>query len=327
MNIVLSEPNVVIPALKYGGAERILWDLARFLVSKKHKITFLVKDGSTCDFADVITYNSSLSIDEQIPEDTDLVHFHGEFRETNKKYIVTLHGHVSEQTVLPKNTVFISQRHAEIYGSKVFVYNGLNWDNYPKIELNRSRNQFHFLGKSWWKVKNLNGAINTALAANEKLDVLGGNRWAYKNLKNNTLNKLNPKIKYHGMVDNDYKSNITSQSKGMIFPVLWEEPFGLALIESLYFGAPVFGTPYGSLPELIIPEVGFLSNKMEDVVRAIKEQSFSPEKCRAYVLDNFTESIMGNGYLNIYEKVLNGEIINSSNPKKIDLSKNIYSYT
>ncbi len=51
------------------------------------------------------------------------------------------------------------------------------------------------------------------------------------------------------------------RSKGLIFPVLWNEPFGLAAIESLYAGAPVFGPNYGSIPELINEKTGYTSNK------------------------------------------------------------------
>ncbi|MEF9931013.1 MAG: glycosyltransferase, partial [Bacteroidales bacterium] len=53
------------------------------------------------------------------------------------------------------------------------------------------------------------------------------------------------------MIGGEQKLNILKESKGLIFPVIWNEPFGLAITESLYCGAPVFGTPYGSLPELI----------------------------------------------------------------------------
>ena len=59
------------------------------------------------------------------------------------------------------------------------------------------------------------------------------------------------------MVDASKKKVIIEQSKGLIFPVTWHEPFGLAITESFYFGAPVGGTPYGALPELVSPEVGF----------------------------------------------------------------------
>ena len=46
-------------------------------------------------------------------------------------------------------------------------------------------------------------------------------------------------------------SSLLNASRGLIFPVRWHEPFGLAVIESLYFGCPVFATPYGALPELV----------------------------------------------------------------------------
>ena len=35
------------------------------------------------------------------------------------------------------------------------------------------------------------------------------------------------------------KGEILNSSKGLVFPVLWHEPFGLAIIESLYYGCPV----------------------------------------------------------------------------------------
>ncbi|NQY28269.1 MAG: hypothetical protein HRT69_02240 [Flavobacteriaceae bacterium] len=48
-------------------------------------------------------------------------------------------------------------------------------------------------------------------------------------------------------------------------PVLWNKPFGLAIIESLYTGYPVFGPNYGSLPELIPENVGYTSNSMSEI--------------------------------------------------------------
>jgi len=74
----------------------------------------------------------------------------------------------------------------------------------------------------------------------------------------------------------------------LLFPVLWNEPFGIALIESLYFGCPVIGTPYGSLPELIPKEVGFLSSKKDELVIAVKNiDAYDRTTCNRYVMDNF----------------------------------------
>jgi glycosyltransferase involved in cell wall biosynthesis len=62
---------------------------------------------------------------------------------------------------------------------------------------------------------------------------------------------LSPHVRFHGLLGGDGKNAILNSSKGLVLPVLRHEPFGLAVIESLYFGCPLFGTPYGALPELL----------------------------------------------------------------------------
>ena len=101
----------------------------------------------------------------------------------------------------------------------------------------------------------------------------------------------------------------------MIFPVKWDEPFGLAITESLYFGAPVFATPYGSLPELVKPEVGFLTDSESEMILHLKEGvDYSPMICHEYARDLFNAEIMAKAYLQKYEKVLNGEYLNENYP-------------
>ena len=92
--------------------------------------------------------------------------------------------------------------------------------------------------------------------------------------------------------------------------------FGIALIESLYFGCPVIGTPYGSLTELIPKEVGFLSAKKDELATAVKNiDAYSRNACHQYVMDNFTSDKMTLQYLVLYEKVMNGEQLNTVAPK------------
>jgi len=305
-----------LPVLKYGGTERVIWDLGMALTEMGCNISYLVKRGSISHFANIIEFNPELSINHQIPEDIDIVHFNTFYEKIEKPNIFTLHGNTSLNVTLPINTVFISKKQASFYKSDVYVYNGLNWNNY-KTEINNNRDSYHFLGKASWKVKNLNGAINTAIKAKEELNVMGGVKWSFRNLKTNFINKMNPKIKYHGMVGNDLKVKILSRSKGMIFPVLWSEPFGLAIIESLYCGAPVFGTPYGSLEELITSEIGFTSSKMDDVVYKMKNEKYSFSKCNEYAGDLFNSNVMARNYLKIYEKVLGDKKLHSFELKKV----------
>ena len=133
----------------------------------------------------------------------------------------------------------------------------------------------------------------------------------------------NPRIHFHGMVDDSKKKVIIEQSKGLIFPVTWHEPFGLAITESLYFGAPVFGTPYGALPELVSQEVGFLTAHGQEMAAHIQSAQYSPKVCHEYARDLFNSSVMAEAYLKKYETVLNGEPLNKEVPHIIDLARRL----
>ena len=312
---ILIVSNSKIPALKYGGTERVIYDLGQALVKFGHKVTFLVAEGSHCSFAPVKIFNSEISLQSQIPDDVDVVHLnHQPSEDIRKPYIVTMHGNANDINLqFDQNTVFVSSNHAERFGSNVFVHNGLNWKNYGKLDLTSKQKYFHFLGKAAWRIKNIKGAIQVCQNSNERLKVLGGYRF---NIKMGLRLTFDPRISFEGMVDDARKQQLLPYSKGLIFPVLWHEPFGLAITESLYFGVPVFGTPYGSLPELVTKEVGFLSNSASELSKAIKESSkYDRKVCSDYASDLFNADVMAKKYLSFYELVLNGNVLNQAKPQ------------
>lgn len=142
---------------------------------------------------------------------------------------------------------------------------------------------------------------------------IGGKRF---NFKMGMRFTFSPKISFYGMVGGEKKDKLLNGYKGLIFPVRWHEPFGLAIIESLYFGCPVFGTPYGSLPELVPPEVGVLSNNKNTLIEAIKNsQDFSPIACHNYAVKKFNSKKMALSYIDKYERVISGETLNKTNPQ------------
>jgi len=309
--------NGKIPTPKYGGTSRIVWYLGKELIKMGHRITFLVAQGSNCDFAKIIPMNPEEPLASQIPEDVDLVHSHIPVRESlPKPYMITQHGNSSDEREFDINTTYISRDHAKRFGSEVFVYNGLGLEEYGKPRLDMPRNYLHFLGKAAWRVKNLKGCIQIARASGYPLRVLGGTR---VNLKMGMRITLDPRIRFEGMVGGETKNRLINASKALLFPVRWNESFGLAVIESLYFGCPVFGTPYGALPELVTPEFGFLSNKKSELVDALKHvEEYDRQKCHEYVCDNFASIHMARNFLPLYEKVLNGESLNPKAPKLVN---------
>ncbi len=318
MKIVIVDRGNKIPASNYGGTERVIWGLAYELSRLGHQVIFMVPEGSTCSFAEIIFYNPEVDLIRLIPKDTDFIHFNfvPDFI-SDTPNLITMHGNPGKGKNLPLNTVFVSENHARRHGAEAFVHNGLLWEEYEKIDLNKNRTYFHFLGKASWKVKNVAGAAEIAVKAKQKLKVLGGNRWKLSMLKRNPYYLLHTNLEFLGMVDDQTKMKVMQESKGLIFPILWDEPFGLAIIESLYAGCPVFGTKRGSLPELINEEVGFLSDSIDELSQAVIEKKFNSEICHMYANENFNSRKMTEKYLYYYNEILNGRDINSQVPKNI----------
>ena len=317
MNVLLVHTGI-IPAKKYGGIERVIWYLGKELTKMGHKVTFLVNKGSHCDFASILILDPKKSISEQIPLSADIIHFSFKPSEPIKKpYIITIHGNCNDFSGFDDNSVFVSKNHAKRYGSSSFVYNGLDWDDYGKPNLLNKRNYFHFLGKAAWRVKNVKGAIDIIKKTkSERLKVLGGYRL---NIKMGFRFTISSRIGFCGMVGGEKRKLLLEGSKGLLFPVRWNEPFGLAVIESLYYGCPVFGTPYGSLPELITADIGFLSNSSQVLSEEIENSDrFSRQNCHNYALDQFNSRKMTELYLEKYLMVLNGEQLNKIPPKLIE---------
>jgi hypothetical protein len=302
-----------LPALLYGGTERVTWWLAREQAARGHRVTLLAGAGSTCPFADVRVLDLEAPMQEQIPAGSDLVHFHYPFdEELDTPYIVTVQVNGAAGTTHHRNAVFVSRDHARRYGSEVFVHNGLDPADYGDPALGRRRDYVHFLGKAAWRLKNVRGAIRIARRAGVPLRVLGGHRVNFNMGFRVTLDR---NASFAGMVGGERKNEELRGSRGLVFPVLWHEPFGIAITESLYFGCPVVGTPCGSLPELVPPGVGHLSDRFDDLVDAVR--SLGPvgrRECHEWVMENFTAARMTDEYLRLYERVLGGEWLNAEPP-------------
>ncbi len=307
-----------IPTKYYGGTARDIWYLGKELKKLGNKITYLVDKDSFCPFADVIYIDNNKKINDQIPIDTDIINLHSEINEElNKPYLLTVHGNTyNPNKIFPINTNFVSLSHATRHGAEAFVYNGMDWSDYPQVDFSQNRNGYHFLAKAAWRLKNLKAAIKIARSNKKNLEVMGGNRI---NLSMGFRITLDPHIHFHGMVDDNYKAKIMNKSEALLFPVLWHEPMGLAIIESLYYGCPVIATPYGSLPEIVSEDYGFLSNRLSDLIYAAAHlEHYDRIHCHQYARDTFNSQKMAEKYLFYYNKILNGENINKQKPRLIN---------
>ena len=121
------------------------------------------------------------------------------------------------------------------------------------------------------------------------------------------------KITYSGNVSGAAKMKFISESKALLFPIDWEEPFGMAVIEALACGTPVVAMNRGAMPEIIEHGVtGFLANnekEFEEYMDRIGE--IDPKACRDSVEKKFSASTMAEQYIERYKDAirLNGKNI------------------
>jgi glycosyltransferase involved in cell wall biosynthesis len=101
------------------------------------------------------------------------------------------------------------------------------------------------------------------------------------------------------------KMALLQNCSALLFPIIWEEPFGIAVIEALVSGTPAVVTPRGSMPEIVNATCGAIGNSFEELVEGLRRaQTIPPEAARARVLEAFTHHHMANKYLSYYQKIL-----------------------
>jgi glycosyltransferase involved in cell wall biosynthesis len=113
-------------------------------------------------------------------------------------------------------------------------------------------------------------------------------------------------IEYVGEADLPSKNELLANSLALLFPIEWEEPFGLVMIEAMACGAPVLAFPNGSAPEVVKDGVsGYLCNSVEQMAKRAKLcEKFNAGEVRSYVATNFSLQKMVDQYAALYSELL-----------------------
>ncbi|MEP7103190.1 MAG: glycosyltransferase [Candidatus Dojkabacteria bacterium] len=174
-------------------------------------------------------------------------------------------------------------------------------------------------------------SIDIANELNKQLDIFGTTN--YKPLMDELLEKSKDhKINFHGQKEQNIIKHTVSNSKAFIFPIRWDEPFGLVLIESLACGTPIIAFANGSLPEIVEDgKTGFLVNSDESNIRGdwitkktgreglleavnklyslpMEEYLQMRKNCRESFEQRFTKEIMINNYEKLFQKIISEKI-------------------
>jgi glycosyltransferase involved in cell wall biosynthesis len=112
-----------------------------------------------------------------------------------------------------------------------------------------------------------------------------------------------------GFMEEKEKSEFIGKAKAFIFPLQWEEPFGMVLIESMACGTPVIAYDRGSVREIVEDGVtGFVVDPQkgeEGLLEALsKIGQIDREKCREFVMQKFSLEKMVQNHEELYKKIL-----------------------
>jgi len=115
-----------------------------------------------------------------------------------------------------------------------------------------------------------------------------------------------PLIEFIGEVDDQGKGALLKDAMGLLFPINWPEPFGLAMVEALACGTPVIARSVGSAPEILSHGyTGFLCNTVDEMVESCGQlEAINRGACRQEVEDRFSARAMAEGYVDVYHKVI-----------------------
>ena len=196
---------------------------------------------------------------------------------------------------------FLSDSHRRVCGlpDNPFAHNGLDMGEYEFREA--KEDYFLFLGKVDWNAKGLPFALRLARAKGLRLKIAGDfldPAFYEQELKA----ELGNGIEYVGPVGGRDKAELLAGAKALLHPVLWPEPFGLAVIEALASGTPVLATHNGATPEIMIQGVtGFMGRSHQETLAQLPLlDSIDPRACRAHVESRFTSRRMAQDYLRLY---------------------------
>ena len=334
-----------IPPKKYGGIEIMIDVIIKELIKRGHEVTLFASGNSKTKAKlesvfpkslfemkvdwyhrsqNLINAANAFSTENKF----DIIHNHtGDngllFSQTTKTPVLTTLHNVLPDSKQKKSDEYIALKyfsrktnfvsisfdqrtHTDIKFNYIdTVYNGININDFsfnPK-----PKDYLVWLGRIHYG-KGLWNAVNAAKISKEKL-IIAGNITCETDEK--YFQSIQPmidgkQIKYIGEISSKKKNELLGGAKAVLFPTIWEEPFGLVMIEAMACGTPIIGFNKGSVFEVVKNrKTGFVVKDDKEMIKAIKNiDKIDRAECREHVEKHFTIEKMVDRYEGVYEKVI-----------------------
>jgi glycosyltransferase involved in cell wall biosynthesis len=329
-----------VPPKFYGGTERIVAYLADALVAMGHDVTLFASGDSVTTATLAAAYPQALRLDPTIRDhiaplivmletvaqragEFDVIHLHCDYlgysalRRASAPFLATLHGRLDLPELKPLYRVFsdvpvVSISDAQRVPLPQAHYIATVPHGLPERLLlpgSGAGGYLAFLGRISPE-KAPDRAIRIAALAGMKLKIAAKVDRVDQEYFKEEIEPLlaQPHVEFVGEISEAQKSEFLGNAVGLVFPIAWREPFGLAMIEAMACGTPVVAIRNGSVPEVVDEGVtGFISaNEREAAAAARRLHLLDRARIRQVFEERFTAQRMAGDYVSLYRRLIAG---------------------
>lgn len=334
---IVAPPFISVPPRRYGGTELFIAQLASGLQKAQIDVVVYANGESTVDtetrwlfpkaqwplksevYDNLKDLNHTTWAIKDAARTCDLIHINNApglvcSRFVNRPFVYTIHHpHIPElsdfYSYFPDvNYVTISdfQRRQETMPLLQTIHHGLDLSQYHYRE--KKQDYLAFLGRIA-PIKGPHLAIRAAKKAGIPLKIAGEVQPMFRDYFEAEIKPHldGSFIEYIGEADLAAKNELLGHARAMLFPIQWDEPFGLVMLEAMACGTPVLALPGGSVGEVIENGVnGFICQSVEEMATQAREvgRTIAPSVVRRHVQERYSLEQMAARYAKLYQSIL-----------------------
>jgi glycosyltransferase involved in cell wall biosynthesis len=329
---------VSVPPKTYGGTERIVYHLCRQLNRRGHHVELFASGDSRaeCELHSVLAAasqddpNSTFYLEKEFDarntynlyrqaDRFDVIHAHWPtmvpyFSNFTRTPTLVTYAYIERELHqyygkhFPRcMPVCVSNAQREMLGDESLpvIYNGVDL---AEVAFNDQPEDFFIIVGRMTPGKGISQAIRIAKRAGIKLKIVGHVTSHLPWSEDYFCKEVKPQIdgeQIQYIERLPYRDTVAlmGRARGFLFPLQWDEPFGLVVIESMAAGTPVIAYRRGSMPELIKNgESGFLvDNEDEMAAMCGQTERLDRARCRAWAAERFSVEQMVTAYERLYQ--------------------------
>jgi glycosyltransferase involved in cell wall biosynthesis len=334
--VITADPDLPVPPKHYGGIERIIDLLTRGLARRGHDVTLFAHPASSSTGRLVPYYGqSSASTFDTVcnaatltryvlTHAVDVVHSFSRLQyllpilPLRIPKLMTYQRKITRRSVLLGNRLsngtlhFTAiSRHMMKHVADVGIWNMV--PNCTCLERYQFKSRVEndaplmFLGRIE-EIKGAHLAIEVARRAGITLCIAGNVPDDHRHYFETRIKPFidDSNVIYVGPVDDEEKNLLLGRARALLMPILWDEPFGIVMVEAMACGTPVIGLDRGAVPEIVDDGVdGFVRRDIDGLVEAVGRISeIDRRHCRESVERQFSDAVVTEHYLSAYRNVI-----------------------